>query len=312
MASDNFTGAGGTLLATYNSDWADAATGYAVSGWQIQSDGSGIETNADEDAFGARNTASTQAVSEIVLESGVSGSNIELFARCDGTNEGYRARFQISTGTITTIILYRDQTYIGESSVSYATSADRTLRIDATDTGSITVSIDGAQELSVDDSATPITRTGNPGLGAGVALGEVVSIASWNDGATGDTTAPTLTSPTASATGTTTASGSVSTDEGNGTIDAVLTTSATPPSAAQVQAGQDHTGSSAVATDLDNIVTATGSQSFTFSGLQTGVRYWMHVVHEDASANVSSVASSDPFSLGGETSTVTTRLIIGN
>ncbi len=110
-----------------------------------------------------------------------------------------------------------------------------------------------------------------------------------------DTTAPVLTSPTGTATGQTTASGTVSTDEGNGTLDAVVTASATTPSAAQIQAGQDHTGSAAVATDLNNTVTATGSQSVSFTGLTASTTYYVHYVHEDAAANVSTAVTSSSF-----------------
>jgi len=110
-----------------------------------------------------------------------------------------------------------------------------------------------------------------------------------------DTTAPTLTSPTGTETGTTTADGTVSTDEANGTLDAVVTTSATTPSAAQIQAGEDHTGSAAVATDLNNTVSATGSQAVSFTGLTSSTTYYVHYVHEDAAANVSTAVSSASF-----------------
>lgn len=122
----------------------------------------------------------------------------------------------------------------------------------------------------------------------------------------GDTTAPTLTSPTGTSTGTTTASGTVSTDEGNGTLDAVVTTSATTPSAAQIQAGQDHTGSAAAATDLNNTVSATGSQSVSFTGLTAATTYYVHYVHEDAAANVSTAVTSASFTTDSADSTAPT------
>lgn len=122
----------------------------------------------------------------------------------------------------------------------------------------------------------------------------------------GDTTAPTLTSPTGTSTGTTTASGTVSTDEGNGTLDAVVTTSATTPSAAQIQAGQDHTGAAAAATDLNNTVSATGSQSVSFTGLTAATTYYVHYVHEDAAANVSTAVTSASFTTDSADSTAPT------
>lgn len=140
------------------------------------------------------------------------------------------------------------------------------------------------------------TQTITPGRWTISEVERVVAITIAVQGTAGaDTTAPVLTSPTGTATGQTTASGTVSTDEGNGTLDAVVTASATTPSAAQIQAGQDHTGSAAVATDLNNTVTATGSQSVSFTGLTASTTYYVHYVHEDAAANVSTAVTSSSF-----------------
>lgn len=109
-----------------------------------------------------------------------------------------------------------------------------------------------------------------------------------------DTTAPTLTSPTASSTGETTASGSVSTDEANGTLYWVVTTSGTAPSAAQVQAGQDNTGTAAAASGSQS-VSATGSQAISPTGLTADTTYTIHYQHEDAAGNDSTVVSSSSF-----------------
>lgn len=113
-----------------------------------------------------------------------------------------------------------------------------------------------------------------------------------------DVTAPSLTSASATATGATTATGSVNTNEANGVIDSILSTSATKPTGIQVQAGQDHTGSAAAAADLDNAVTATGAQSFAYSGLPPETTLYQHSVHEDASGNVSLVETSAGFTTG--------------
>ena len=74
-------------------------------------------------------------------------------------------------------------------------------------------------------------------LGASNAFGLVSS---------GDSTAPTLTSASVTAVGTTTGTGNVTTNEGNGTLYSIISTSATAPSATQIQAGQNHTGAAAV------------------------------------------------------------------
>ncbi len=109
-----------------------------------------------------------------------------------------------------------------------------------------------------------------------------------------DETAPTLTSPSGSATGSTTASGSVDTDEGNGTLYAVCTTSATPPTAEQVQAGEDDSGAAA-AYATSQAVSGTGTQNVNASGLSPETAYYWHFQHQDAAANDSAVSTSSSF-----------------
>lgn len=138
------------------------------------------------------------------------------------------------------------------------------------------------------------------------------TIASWAGGdLTGDTTAPTLSSPTGAATGDTTADGSVSTDEGNGTLFAVVTTSATAPTAAQVKAGQDHTGAAAafaVGSGSGQAVTGTGTQNVSATGLTASTAYYWHYMHEDAATNQSTVVSSASFTTTGAASVTLTAL----
>lgn len=111
-----------------------------------------------------------------------------------------------------------------------------------------------------------------------------------------DNTPPTLSSPTAAAASNTTGTGSVSTDEANGTLYFVVTTSSTAPTAAQVRAGQDHTGAAAV--DFGSqAVSGTGAQSITggFTGLSAGTTYYAHYHQRDAANNDSTVVSSASF-----------------
>lgn len=98
----------------------------------------------------------------------------------------------------------------------------------------------------------------------------------------GDGTAPILTSATGTATGYTTASGSVSTDEANGTLYYIATGNATE-SASTVKAGASQP------------VTATGLQSISLSSLSPGTTYRIHFLHEDVANNDSLVASSNEF-----------------
>jgi uncharacterized repeat protein (TIGR02059 family) len=114
----------------------------------------------------------------------------------------------------------------------------------------------------------------------------------------GDVTAPVLSSPTAVG-GTTSGTGTltVSTDEGNGFLYWVVTTSSTSPSAAQVKAGQDDLG--ATASDSgSSAVSGTGVQTLTdaATGLAGDFPYYAHFMHEDTATNQSTVVStSTPF-----------------
>ena len=109
-----------------------------------------------------------------------------------------------------------------------------------------------------------------------------------------DVTAPTLSGASDDAASATTASLGVSTNEANGTLYWVVSSSATPPSAAQVKAGQMHTGAAAAASG-SQAVSATGVQVATATGLVAATTYYGHLMHEDAAANQSSVASGDGF-----------------
>ena len=102
----------------------------------------------------------------------------------------------------------------------------------------------------------------------------------WQQGA--DVTAPILSLPTGIKTGSTTGSGTVSTDEGNGTLYYWASTSASETAADIVTNGSSQA------------VSGTGVQAVTFSGLTTETAYYAHYVHDDSSANRSNVVSSTP------------------
>lgn len=109
-----------------------------------------------------------------------------------------------------------------------------------------------------------------------------------------ETPAPVLSSPTGSATGSQTATVGATTDEGNGTMYAVVTTSSTQPSVAQIKAGQDHTGASA-AWAGSQAVSSTGAKTLDATGLAPNTAYYAHLVHTDAAANDSNRVSSAAF-----------------
>jgi hypothetical protein len=116
------------------------------------------------------------------------------------------------------------------------------------------------------------------------------------DAAESDVTAPTLSSPTATATSDSDADLGVTTNEGNGALYWVVTTSATAPSAAQVKAGQDHTGAAAP-DNGSQAISSTGVKAAVTSGLTAEATYYAHFMHEDAATNRSAVVSSAAFTM---------------
>ncbi len=111
-----------------------------------------------------------------------------------------------------------------------------------------------------------------------------------------DLTAPTLSSATGTATGDTTASGSVSTNEANGTLYYVTTGNATE-TAATVKAG------------ASQAVTAAGVQNITATGLPSGTTQRHHFLHRDAAGNDSSVLSSGTFTTTAPDTTAPTLTV---
>lgn len=120
------------------------------------------------------------------------------------------------------------------------------------------------------------------------------SLGAWRDAGVGDTAAPTLTDATDAANGQTTSTGSVDTDEANGTLYWVVTESATAPGAAQVKAGQDDSGAAAAASGSQG-VTATGTQTISSSGLTASTAYTTHFMQEDGAGTRSAVVSASGF-----------------
>lgn len=132
--------------------------------------------------------------------------------------------------------------------------------------------------------ALGVDNGGSGGLAAGISV-------SFGPSGGGDVTAPVLTSPTGAQNGSTAGTGGATTDEANGTMYVVASTSATPPTAAQIKAGQMHTGASAAAA-ANVAVSSTGAKSLNLTGLTPSTTYYSHSMHEDAAANQSNVVTS--------------------
>lgn len=112
----------------------------------------------------------------------------------------------------------------------------------------------------------------------------------------GDVTAPVLTdNATVTHIGVTEAWVSVTTDTAEGTIYAVGTASGTAPTAAQVKSGLDNSGAAADGTG-SKAVSASGSiTEIHVQNLTANSARYVHVMHEDASGNQSTVRSTAVF-----------------
>ena len=128
-------------------------------------------------------------------------------------------------------------------------------------------------------------------------VGGVTSTGSHPITRSSDVTPPVLSSPTGSATGSTTANVGATTDEGNGTMYAVVTTSATQPSIAQIKAGQNN-GGTAAAYAGNQAISSTGAKNFSATGLTASTAYYAHFVHTDAAGNDSNRVTSVSFTTG--------------
>jgi hypothetical protein len=114
-----------------------------------------------------------------------------------------------------------------------------------------------------------------------------------------DTSAPVLSSPTATATGSTTASGSVTTDTAEGTLYRLVSTSSTATGTA-VKAG------------LSQTITAAGATAVTFTGLAPSTGYYAHYLHRDAAGNDSAVSTSALFTTSAAAGDTTPPTLTGS
>lgn len=137
------------------------------------------------------------------------------------------------------------------------------------------------------------------------------AIESYTSYAVADTTAPVLTSPTGTQTGSSTATVGVTTDENNGTLYAVVTTSATQPSVAQVKAGQNN-GGTAAAYASSQAISSTGAKTFSATVLAPGTTYYAHFVHTDTALNNSTVSSTSSFTTASAVTRIGTPSVIEN
>ena len=144
--------------------------------------------------------------------------------------------------------------------------------------------------IAFDSAGYNLTLTTNPAaaiLGFGFAI----------DGPVADSTAPSLSIPTSTAVTQTTATVGCTTNEDNGTLYMVATSADSAPSAAQVKAGQNSGGTSAIVS-ANQAISTTGAKTFDIgSTLVPGTTYYLWYMHEDAATNQSTVLDGNSITM---------------
>lgn len=306
FASDTFSGTigGSQTLQAYNPAWSkqtgwtrDAHIGvldqYAMNlsnfeGAVYQHSGAPLGPNYTVSAYISRPTSS--------------GATPQMGV-CARMQSGVQTMYAVLyTGSANNIRMFK---YVGGSQAQLGSTYLYTL---TSTPAKLTIRVENDQiSAYLDDSLiigpvtdTSITTSGKSGIylfsmrEPGVADTGTLDTFSGDDILASDITAPILSSASGTG-GTLTSSGSVNTDEANGTLYSVLSTLSTTPSKAQVKSGQDSSGSAGVRS-VSQSVTSTGVQSVVPATTAAGTYYW-HFMHEDSSGNQSNVLSSISFTV---------------
>lgn len=228
--------------------------------------------------------------SSLIIATGVTGAV--------GVRLGYGVYAPLMKNTA--VFNFATDMQVTAASGSTNNATDKSVFVDASYAGagqtSITASewvsvVSGSEDFRLSSSSTKLKNNGattGPAYGIGGTTrpqGSAYDIGPWELLAAVDTTAPVLTTPTAVKTGTSTASGTVTTDEGAGTLYRYASTNAT------------ETAATVIAANLTSAVIAAGVQNVSFSGLAPGGTYYPHYVQKDAAAtpNTSNVANGASF-----------------
>lgn len=124
-----------------------------------------------------------------------------------------------------------------------------------------------------------------------------IAFAGYGLAAPTDIVAPTLSAPVGTSTGTTTATVGATTNEGNGKLYYVVTTSSSQPHTSQIKLGLTTTGTPAP--KFGSIaVSSTGAKTANLTSMAAGT-YYAHLYHEDSSGNRSNTVSSSSFVIAG-------------
>lgn len=318
MATNDFSGAASTALATYDSNWNQSVVVSATIA-DLQLDGAGYLINANNwstvGAYYNDGVTDGNSKSEFVLPTTFTQTGAEEYAvtcRMNGSRKGYYAFLGAFTGT-TASRLYcskhdgttdaATETGNAYSTVSHDVSAGATtLSIQVTGANEVTVTLNGTPYVFT-DSGTELTG-GYPGLSCET-LGNTTTmpIDSWTDGAAA--AAPVISSPTAAQVSgsATSLSGTFSTDSvSDGTLYWYVSASITPPSATDLKAGTSSIsfGSQAVGGSATQTISS-------MTGLSSGTAYYVHYIQAGAAgdSNIITSAQTTTYSCLGVVSAIT-------
>lgn len=289
--TDSFSGTSGDRLGD-RSGWTKFGSGYFTCDPQINASGQlKLASDTSDVALYGQTPSSLDHYVQANVFAGFgfpgTGGRPKLCVRSLDRNDTWSASYNSDDGRWG---LYRNNTR--NASIAYAAPSGELVRLEA-EGNVIRLKVAGTTILTAD--GTDGSTNSRVGIhGEGVAGSDPV-LDNWESGELGggDVTAPTLTSATATATSATTATGGVTTTEA-GPAWAVLTTSSTTPSAAQIKAGQNHTGAAASASATATLAVGANPGVFAFTGLTGGGTYWEHVVQDDTAtpANTSTPITS--------------------
>lgn len=191
MASDSFTGADNTALATHDSNWINYNSTFVVSSLKLSSN-TCVTTGVWATA-GARYFSSTRDEIQIVRKAGSTAEmGIGIRLAGDSGLDGYTVRIVVSSGNLSSFGVYRNNVWQHTFTFgsTFAASSDHTLRLWATGTSPLTLhfSIDGIEATSTYTDNNPIAA-GNPGFRlGGDGTSPVLALDDWSDGASAPAT----------------------------------------------------------------------------------------------------------------------------
>lgn len=279
IIQDNFTGPNGEKL-TARPGWVLLGSGWGPSNPEIGSNQLVAAADAGDAGLVGQDTLVTDHYVQANVYAGLqwSSGNIPMLCiRSTNRGEAWGIFYRSGAGQWQ---MFKSGTGggLGAAWVGSFTAGDF-VRLEA-EGNIIRAYINGTLRITQDTLGNGASNTGVGILGWNVSSGTVL-LDNYEAGTLGGS-APVLSTPTASATSPTTSTGSVSTDQADGTLYWLTNTSATATDTA-VKAGSSQA------------VTTTGTQTTVSSGLTASTTYYTHFLHRNASGQDSAVVSSASF-----------------